>query len=77
VVPLVFQSSCNTEVVDTYFEKVLLLALPPHIVIVLDNARFHQSPRTLRLAETASCHLLFLPPYWSDFNPIKHLWAAF
>jgi hypothetical protein len=56
VAPLVFQGSCNTEVVDTYFEKVLLPALPPGSVIVLDNARFHQSPTTLKLVEAAGCH---------------------
>ena len=44
VAPLVFQGSCNTEVVDAYFEQVLLPELPPGSVIVLDNARFHQSP---------------------------------
>src|ERR1017187_8704182 len=63
VAPLVFQGSCNTEVVDAYFEKVLLPALPPGSVIVLDNARFHQSPTTQRLVEAAGCQLLFLPSY--------------
>ena len=77
VAPLVFQGSCNTEVVDVYFEKVLLPALPPGSVIVLDNARFHQSPTTQKLVETAGCQLLFLPPYSPDLNPIEHLWAAF
>jgi hypothetical protein len=33
-------------VADTYFAKVLLPVLPPSSVIVLDNARFHQSPTT-------------------------------
>jgi hypothetical protein len=33
--PLMFQGSCNTEVVDVYFEQVLLPALPPGSVIVL------------------------------------------
>jgi transposase len=77
VAPLVFQGSCNTEVVDAYFEKVLLPALPPGSVIVLDNARFHQSPTTLRLVEAAGCQMLFLPAYSPDLNPIEHLWAAF
>jgi transposase len=77
VAPLVFQGSCNTEVVDTYFEQVLLPALPPGSVIVLDNARFHQSPTTARLVEQAGCRLLFLPAYSPDLNPIEHLWAAF
>jgi transposase len=77
VAPLVFQGSCNTEVVDVYFEQVLLPALPPGSVIVLDNARFHQSPTTQKLVAQAGCRLLFLPPYSPDLNPIEHLWAAF
>lgn len=77
VAPLVFQGSCNTEVVDAYFERVLLPELPPGSVIVLDNARFHQSPTTQKLVAAAACQLLFLPPYSPDLNPIEHLWAAF
>jgi transposase len=77
VAPLVFQGGCNPEVVDVYFEKVLLPALPPGSVIVLDNARFHQSPTPQKLVEAAGGQLLFLPPYWPDLNPIEHLWAAF
>ena len=77
VAPLVFQGHCNTEVVDVYFEQVLLPVLPPGSVIVLDNARFHQSPTTQKLVEAAGCQLLFLPTYSPDLNPIEHLWAAF
>ena len=77
VAPLVFQGSCTTQVVDAYFEQVLLPELPPGSVIVLDNARFHQSPTTQKLVEAARCQLLFLPPYSPDLNPIEHLWAAF
>jgi transposase len=76
IAPLVFQGSCNTEVVDAYFEQMLLPELPPGSVIVLDNARFHQSPTTEHLVEAAGCQLLFLPPYSPDLNPIEHLWAA-
>ena len=77
VAPLVFQGRCNTEVVDVYFEQVLLPQLPAGSVIVLDNARFHQSPTTQRLVEAAGCQLLYLPAYSPDLNPIEHLWAAF
>ena len=77
VAPLVFQGSCNTEVVDTYLEKVLLPALPKGSVIVLDNARFHQSPTTATLVAAAGCELLFLPAYSPDLNPIEHIWASF
>ena len=77
VAPLVFQGSCNTEVVDTYFEKVLLPELPKGSVIVLDNARFHQSPTTAALVAAAGCERRFLPAYSPDLNPIEHLWASF
>ena len=58
VAPLVFQGNCNTEVVDTYFEKVLL---PKGSVIVWDNARFHQPPTTAALVAAAGGELRFLP----------------
>ena len=76
VAPFVFQGSCNTEVVDVYFAQVLLPALPKGSVIVLDNARFHQSPTTAALVTAAGCELLFLPAYSPDLNPIEHIWAT-
>lgn len=76
VAPLTFEGTCTTEVVDAYFARVLLPALPRGSVLVLDNARFHQSPTTAQLVADAGCELLFLPPYSPDLNPIEHLWAA-
>ena len=75
VAPFVFEGSCNRDVVDTYFEKVLLPALPKASVIILDNASFHKSPSTQKLVQAAGCELLFLPTYSPDLNPIEHLWA--
>jgi transposase len=77
VAPLAFQGPANTEVVDVYFAQVLLPALPPNSVIVLDNASFQHSPTTLQLVEAAGHHLLFLPAYSPDLNPIEHFWATF
>ena len=75
VAPFVFEDSCNTEVVATSFEKVLLPALPKGSVIVLDNASFHQSPSTQKRVADAGCEWLFLPTDSPDRNPIEHLWA--
>ena len=76
VAPFTFAGTCTTEVVDAYFEKVLLPVLPQGSVIVLDNARFPQSPTTAALVAAAGCELCFLPAYSPDLNPIEHLWAA-
>ena len=75
VAPFVFEGRCNTEVVDTYFEKVWLPALPKGRVIVLANASFHQSPSTPKLVAAAGGERLFLPTYSPDRNPIEHVWA--
>ena len=37
-------------------------------MIVLDNARFHQSPTTLLLVEAAGCQLFFFPAYSPDLQ---------
>ena len=76
IAPLTFAGTCNTEVVDAYFEKAWLPVLPKGSVIVLDNARFHQSPTTAALVAAAGGELFFLPAYSPDLNPIEHLWAA-
>ncbi len=72
VAPLTFDGTCTTELVDAYFQQVLLPALPRGSVLVLDNARFHQSPTTAKLVADAGCELMFLPPYSPDLNPIEH-----
>lgn len=71
-----FQSCCNTDVVDAYFEKVLFLELLPDSVIMLDNPRFHQSPITLKLLAATGGQTLFLLSYSPDLNPIECLWPA-
>ncbi|WP_257129630.1 transposase, partial [Piscirickettsia salmonis] len=33
------------------------------------------SKRVKEAIEGAGCHLLFLPPYSPDLNPIEHVWS--
>ena len=66
-----FKGTCNTELFNTWLEKVLLPELQQGQVVIMDNATFYKSLQTKLLIEKAGCLLLFLPPYSTDLNPIK------
>ena len=72
---MLFTGACNTAVFNEWLEHMLLPQLQVGSVIVMDNAAFHKSQRTLELIAQAGCEVLFLPPYSPDLNPIEHVWA--
>ena len=72
--PFIFQGGCNSEVFNAWFEKILIPALPKDATIILDNAAFHKTDSTKKIAEKYGFHLLYLPPYSPDMNPIEHCW---
>ena len=74
--PFLFEGYSNKAVYETYIEKVLIPALKPGMVVVIDNARFHKSKKIIELIESVQCKLIFLPPYSPDLNPIEHYWSA-
>jgi transposase len=69
-----FEGYCTTDVFNLWLERCLVPNLKPGQIVILDNARFHQSHRTRFLIEAAKCRLLFLPPYSPDLNTIEHEW---
>jgi transposase len=73
--PMLFEGTCNTEVFNHWLEHMLLPTLRVGSVIIMDNARFHQSARTRELIDDAGCELVFLSPYSPDLNPIEKRWA--
>jgi transposase len=56
---------------ELYVEHVLLPTLHPDQVVVLDNLAVHKRAAIRRLIRAVGCHLLFLPSYSPDFNPIE------
>ncbi len=70
-----FDSYVDSEVFFAWSQQDLLPKLPPHSVIVLDNATFHKRSDILQLYQNAGHTLLFLPPYSPDLNPIEQNWA--
>jgi len=75
IAPMHFEGYCNTELFNTWLEEMLLPKLKKGQTVILDNASFHKSKKTVELIESVECHVLFLPPYSPDFNPIEHAWA--
>ena len=60
---------------NLWIKEVLLLELKPGQTIIMDDAAFHKNKITRELIESKQCHLLYLPPYSPDFNPIEQKWG--
>ncbi len=71
---MTFTGYCDSTLVETWFEQVLLPELKPNQVVILDNASFHRKAKLSELLERVGCKLLALPPYSPDLNKIEHLW---
>ena len=70
------QSRCVNGATDgrvflTYLKAVLVPPLWPGAVVVMDNLGAHKVKGVRELIEAAGAHLLYLPPYSADFNPIR------
>ncbi|WP_342221424.1 IS630 family transposase [Candidatus Fukatsuia endosymbiont of Tuberolachnus salignus] len=72
---VLFSSPVNSDVFYAWVTQLLQPSLPPHCVIVMDNASFHKR-QDIQLAIINAGHLIqYLLPYPPDLNPIEHKWA--
>ena len=61
----------NGDIFEAFVEHVLVPALRPGDMVVMDNLSSHKRHRTRQLIEGAGADLVFLPPYSPDLNPIE------
>jgi transposase len=73
--PCVIDGPINGELFTAYVEQVLAPTLKPGDVVVLDNLSSHKGKAARRAIREKGAHLLFLPPYSPDLNPIEQLFA--
>ena len=72
---LAFIGSTTHAVFEAYLERVLVPALRPAQVVVMDNLSAHKGSRVRELIEAKGCELLYLPPYSPDLNPIEEAFS--
>lgn len=73
--PLVVEGAVDGLAFETYVRQVLVPTLRPGQVVILDNLSVHKRAAARTLIEAADCHLVFLPAYSPDFNPIELAFA--
>jgi len=60
---------------EAYVAQVLIPALAPGSIVVMDNLAAHKSPAIAQMLHAAGLQLWYLPPYSPDFNPIELMWS--
>src|SRR5277367_835188 len=73
--PFVLDGPINGEWFTAYVEQVLVPTLRPGDVVVMDNLGSHKGKAVRRAIRQAGAHLIFLPPYSPDLNPIEQVFA--
>ena len=73
--PFVLDGPINGDWFLAYVEQVLVPTLKPGDVVVMDNLGSHTGKAVRRAIRQAGAHLLFLPPYSPDLNPIEQVFA--
>jgi transposase len=73
--PCVFDGPINGDLFTAWVEQSLVPALKPRDIVVVDNLSGHKGKRAREAIKRAGAHLLFLPKYSPDLNPIELIFA--
>ena len=75
VAPCVFDGPINGAMFTAWVEQSLVPSLKPRDIVVVDNLSSHKTPQARDAIRRAGAHLLFLPPYSPDLNPIENAYC--
>ena len=73
--PWVIDGPINGELFVLYIQQVLAPTLTAGDVVVLDNLGSHKAKAARAAVRAKGAHLIFLPPYSPDLNPIEQVFA--
>lgn len=69
--PLVIDGPINGQLFAAYVEQILAPTLARGDVVILDNLGSHKGSAARAAIRDRGAHLIFLPPYSPDLNPIE------
>ena len=73
--PWVIDGPINGELFTLYVEQVLAPTLAKGELVILDNLGSHKGKSARNAIRAKGAHLMFLPPYSPDLNPIEQVFA--
>lgn len=69
------EGGTDADVFETFVQHLLVPALKPGDIVVLDNVGAHKPAPALKRIRDAGARVMFLPPYSPDLNPIESCWS--
>ena len=73
--PLVLPGAVNGTVFSGYIQHCVVPTLQPGDILFMDNLSAHKIAGLEELIRSCGTHLIYLPPYSPDFNPIEWAWS--
>ncbi len=73
--PWVIDGPINGDIFTVYIQQVLIPTLAKGDIVILDNLGSHKGKAARQAIRKAGAHLLFLPAYSPDLNPIEQVFA--
>jgi transposase len=77
IAPMLLHGAMNARAFEAYVEQCLAPELQHGDVVVMDNLASHKQSVVVSLIAAAGAHVLYLPAYSPDFNPIEPSWSKF
>ena len=75
IAPMVLDRAMNGAAFKAYVEQALAPNLQPGDIVIMDNLASHKVDGVRKAIKAVGAHLLYLPPYSPDLNPIEQAFA--
>lgn len=72
---IVLDGAINKPTFEAYVEECLAPSLSPGDVVIMDNLSAHKGDSIREYIHNAGAHLVYLPAYSPDLNPIEPMWS--